>query len=195
MHQVDNYPGFSKSSGQNILMSLMEQVRNLDIEIKYGSVQTILKEENGFEVVTDIDSYECKAVIIASGRSIPSVSIKNEKEYAGKGVSYCATCDGNFFKGYDVAVVGNNEIVLEESIYLSGLANKVYVVVPDESLDGNTNLVNKVKNIKNIEILLGANVQEIVGEHDFVTGLKVNDKIISVAGVFPYVGKKGSEEF
>lgn len=194
LHQVDNYPGFSKSSGQAILLSLMEQIHALDIEIKYGSVQTILKQSGGFEVVTDIESIECKSVIVASGRTIPSITIKNEKDYLGKGVSYCATCDGNFFKGLDVSVIGNNDIVLEESIYLSNLTHKVYLIIPDNELIGSKKLINKVSELNNIELIMNGNVEEIIGNGDFITGLKVNGDIINVAGVFPYVGKKGSDD-
>lgn len=191
---VENYPGFQKTSGQQIMLSLMEQIRSLGIEIKYGSVQTILKEKDGFEVVSDVDSYECKAVIVASGRQIPSVTIKNEQKYNGKGVSYCATCDGNFYKGYDVAVIGNNEIVLEESLYLAGLAKNVYLICSEEKLEGTKSLIEKIENTKNIKTMTNSVAEEIVGNDDFVTGIVVNKKLISVEGVFPYVGKKGSDD-
>ncbi len=195
LHKVENYPGVPNTTGGDILISLMEQVRNLGIEIKYGSVQTILKEEDGFEVVTDKDSYDCQAVIVAAGRKIEGVTIKGEKEFAGRGVSYCATCDGNFFKGADVAVIGNNDIVLEESLYLANLVKKLYLCVPGEKLEGTDSLLLKVKQKENIEILLNSNVDEIVGDDIGVNGIKVNGKEIPVWGVFPFVGTKSSDEF
>jgi len=195
LHKVENYPGIPNTTGSDILISLMYQVRNLGIEIKYGSVQTILKEEGGFEVVTDQDSYDAKAVIVATGRKIQGVTIKGEKEFVGRGVSYCATCDGNFFKGADVAVVGNNDIVLEESLYLANLVNKLYLCVPAEELEGTPSLLNKVKEKQNIEVILNSNVEEIVGDDVGVSAIRVNGKDLPVWGVFPFVGTKSSDEF
>ena len=195
LHKVENYPGVPNTTGSDILISLMNQIRHLGIEIKYGSVQTILKEEDGFEVVTDQDSYDTQAVIVATGRKIEGVTIKGEKEFAGRGVSYCATCDGNFFKGADVAVVGNNDIVLEESLYLANLVKDLYLCVPNEELEGSQSLLLKVKEKKNIHVMLNSAVDEIVGDEVGVTAIKVNGKEIPVWGVFPFVGTKSSDEF
>lgn len=195
LHKVENYPGVPNTTGSDILISLMDQIRHLGIEIKYGSVQTILKEEDGFEVVTDQDSYDTQAVIVATGRKIEGVTIKGEKEFAGRGVSYCATCDGNFFKGADVAVVGNNDIVLEESLYLANLVKDLYLCVPNEKLEGSQSLLLKVKEKKNIHVMLNSPVDEIVGDEVGVTAITVNGKEIPVWGVFPFVGTKSSDEF
>ena len=195
LHRVENYPGVPNTTGSNILISLMDQVRNLGIEIKYGSVQTILKEGDGFEVVTDYDSYDTKAVIVATGRKIEGATIKGEKEFVGRGVSYCATCDGNFFKGADVAVVGNNDIVLEESLYLANIVKDLHLLVPNEELEGSIDLINTVNKKENIQIHLSAKVEEIIGDDAGVTGIVVDGKTIPVWGVFPYVGTKSSDEF
>ena len=195
LHRVENYPGVPNTTGSNILISLMDQVRDLGIEIKYGSVQTILKEGDGFEVVTDYDSYDTKAVIVATGRKIEGVTIKGEKEFVGRGVSYCATCDGNFFKGADVAVVGNNDIVLEESLYLANIVKDLHLLVPNEELEGSIDLINKVNKKENIQIHLSAKVEEIIGDDAGVTGIVVDGKTIPVWGVFPFVGTKSSDEF
>ena len=195
LHRVENYPGVPNTTGSNILISLMDQVRNLGIEIKYGSVQTILKEGDGFEVVTDYDSYDTKAVIVATGRKIDGVTIKGEKEFVGRGVSYCATCDGNFFKGADVAVVGNNDIVLEESLYLANIVKDLHLLAPNEELEGSIDLINRVNKKENIQIHLSAKVEEIIGDDAGVTGIVVDGKTIPVWGVFPFVGTKSSDEF
>ena len=195
LHKVENYPGIPNTTGTDILLGLMNQVRELGIEIKYGSVQTILKEEDGFEVVADQDSYDTKAVIVATGRKIEGVTIKGEKEFAGRGVSYCATCDGNFYKGADVAVVGNNDIVLEESLYLANLVKNLQLIVPAKELEGNTSLLIEVKEKENIHLILNAEVEEIVGDEMGVTGIRVNGQEIPVWGVFPFVGTKSSDQF
>lgn len=194
LKKVDNFPGFKEATGSDILISLMDQLRFNNIQITYGNVQTILKEEDGFEVVTDVDSYEAKAVIVATGISNISKTIPGEEKYAGLGVSYCATCDGNFFKGADIAVVGNNNICLEEALYLSNLANKIYFVCPDDELQGDLKLVNKIKGAQNIEFLYSKEVQEIIGDDFGVMGIKINDKVINVSGIFPYVGKKSTSQ-
>ena len=194
LKSVQNFPAMENTTGSDILISLVDQLRFNEIPVTYGNVQTILKEDEGFEVVTDVESYETKVVIVATGVATSSNSIPGEEKYAGQGVSYCATCDGNFFKGLDIAVVGNNNIALEEAIYLANLASKVYFVCPDEKLDGDNQLLERIKQYKNIEFKLSSEVQEIVGDDFGVTGIKVNDVIINVAGVFPYVGKKSTSQ-
>lgn len=191
---VENYPAMPNTTGADILIALMDQLRFNGISVTYGNVQTILKEEDGFEVVTDVESYEAKSVIVATGVATSSNSIPGEDKFAGQGVSYCATCDGNFFKGADIAVIGNNNIAIEEAIYLANLANKIYFVCPDEALQGDAKLIEKIKEYKNIEFLLQTQVQEIIGDDFGVTGIKVNDSIINVMGVFPYVGKKSTSQ-
>ena len=194
LKSIENFPAMANTTGPDILIALMDQLRFNDIHITYGNVQTILKEADGFEVVTDFESYETKAVIIANGVSQSNTTIPGEEKYAGQGVSYCATCDGNFFKGADIAVVGNNNICLEEAIYLANLAKKVYFICPDEELLGDKDLLKKIKEYKNIEFTFSSLVQEIIGDDFGVTGIKVNDKIIDVMGVFPYVGKKSTSQ-
>lgn len=194
LKSIENYPAMPNTTGPEILIALMDQLRFNNIEVTYGNVQTILKQEDGFEVVTDIESYEAKAVIVATGVSASSKSIPGEDKFAGQGVSYCATCDGNFFKGADIALIGNNNIAIEEAIYLANIVNKVYFVCPDENLQGDLSLIEKIKQYQNIEFILNTKVQEIVGDDFGVTGIKVNDKVIDVMGVFPYVGKKSTSQ-
>ena len=194
LKSVQNYPAMENTTGSDILIALVDQLRFNEIPVTYGNVQTILKEEHGFEVVTDVESYETKAVIVATGVAVSNNSIPGEEKFAGQGVSYCATCDGNFFKGTDIAVVGNNNIALEEAIYLANLAGKVYFICPDEELEGDSKLVEKISEYKNIEFIFSAKVQEIVGDDFGVTGIKVSNNLIPVAGVFPYVGKKSTSQ-
>ncbi|MBQ0009326.1 MAG: FAD-dependent oxidoreductase [Firmicutes bacterium] len=194
LKSIENFPGAGKTSGSDILISLMEQLRYNNIPLVYGNVQTILKEEDGFEVVTDVESYDAKAVIVATGISQISKTIPGEEKFAGQGVSYCATCDGNFFKGADVAVVGNNNIALEEALYLSNLVNKLYLVCPDEKLTGDQVLIEKIDAAKNVEVILDTNVDEIEGDDFGVIGMKISGKTIGISGIFPYIGKKSTTQ-
>jgi len=192
LKSVENYPAMPNTTGSDILIALMDQLRFNKIDVTYGNVQTILKEGDGFEVVTDVESYDTKAVIVATGVTQAVQTIPGEEKFSGSGVSYCATCDGNFFKGADVAVIGNNNIALEEAIYLGNLAKKLYFVCPEDELQGDKNLQEKLVNSANIEIKLSSKVDEIVGDDFGVTGIKINGEVIEVAGVFPYVGKKST---
>lgn len=191
---IENYPAMESTTGSDILIALMDQLRFNNVAVTYGNVQTILKEGDGFEVVTDVESYDAKAVIVATGMSQANNTIPGEEKYAGQGVSYCATCDGNFFKGADIAVVGNNNICLEEAIYLANLAKKVYLICPDETLQGDAKLIHSIKEYQNIEFFYSSTVDEIVGDDFGVTGIKVKDKVLDVMGVFPYVGKKSTSQ-
>ena len=191
---IENFPTAGKTTGSDILISLMDQLRHNNIPLTYGNVQTILKEGGGFEVVTDVESYDAKAVIVATGVSQASKTIPGEERFAGLGVSYCATCDGNFFKGADVAVVGNNNIALEEALYLTNLVNKLYLVCPDEKLIGDKDLVDSINSANNVEVMLETNVDEILGDDFGVTGMKISGKTIGISGIFPYIGKKSSTQ-
>ena len=194
LKSVENYPAMPNTTGADILIALMDQLRFNEIPVVYGNVQTILKEGDGFEVVTDVESYDAKAVIVATGMSQSNKTIPGEEKYAGQGVSYCATCDGNFFKGADIAVVGNNNICLEEALYLSNLAKKIYFVCPDETLLGDSKLIRSINQKTNIEFIFSSNVEEIIGDDFGVTGIKVNGEVKELMGVFPYVGKKSTSQ-
>ena len=191
---IENYPSYPSITGSELTIKLMEQIKSLGIEITYGNAQSILKENGGFEVKTDVDSYECKAVIVATGVSQSGDTIPGQEKYAGQGVSYCATCDGNFFKGLDVAVIGNNNIALEESLYLSNLVNTLYLINSEDELSGNADFIKSIKNKDNVKVLNSSKVESINGDDFGVTSITVDGKEISVAGVFPYVGKKSTTQ-
>ena len=194
LKSIENFPAMPNTSGSDILIALMDQLKFNNVPVIYGNVQTILKEKEGFEVITDVESYEAKAVIVATGVNTKNNSIRGEEKFSGQGVSYCATCDGNFFKGANVAVIGNNNICLEEGIYLANLVNKLYFICPDEELSGDPKLISTIQSHRNVEFIYSTNVDEIVGDDFGVTGIKIKDKVINVSGVFPYIGKKSTSQ-
>lgn len=191
---IENYPSYPNIQGNELTIKLMEQMKSLGIDITYGYAQSILKEEDGFEVKTDVEAYDCKAVIVATGVSQKNDSIPGQEKYTGMGVSYCATCDGNFFKGQDVAVIGNNDIALEEGLYLTNLVHKLYLINPDKELEGNPKLIEAISKANNVEIINSSKVSSINGDDFGVISITVNDKDIPVSGVFPYVGKKSTSQ-
>ena len=194
LKSVENYPAMPNSNGQEIISSLSRQMFELGIKTTSGYVQTILKDSDGFEVKTEFDIYKCKAVIVATGLSQNKQTIPGEEKYIGMGVSYCATCDGNFFKNQDVAVIGNNDIALEESLYLMNLVSKIYLINPDKQLNGNLEIIKQLSNSNKVVILNNKKVESIDGDDFGITSIKVDGKSIPVSGVFPYIGKKTSTQ-
>ena len=186
---VDNYPGTPGVSGVELTMSMQKQVQDAGGELKLERV-TSIKDNNTvdaasasnanttdaasslFTVKTDSATYTARAVILATGAENRKLGLPREEELTGRGVSYCATCDGNFFRGKDVAVVGGGNTALEDAVYLSALANKVYLVHRRDEFRGDAANVKKVKSCENIELVLSANATEILGD-ERVEGLRV----------------------
>ena len=179
LKSVENYPAMPNTTGADILIALMDQLRFNEIPVVYGNVQTILKEGDGFEVITDVESYDANAVIVATGMSQSSKTIPGEEKYSGQGVSYCATCDGNFFKGLDVAVYGNNDIALEEALYLSNLASKVYFVTKEKELFGDELLIKQLKEKVNVIFKYNETILEIRGDLYGVNEILLNNETIN----------------
>ena len=193
--KIENYPGVLSIKGADLINNLKSQLEYFKIEPRYGLVQTILKHVEGFEVKTDVESIISNVVVVATGVNPPKEEIKNENKYRGQGVSYCATCDGNFFKGLDVAVYGNNDIALEEALYLSNLASKVYFVTKEKELIGDKLLIQQLKERNNVVFKYSDAILEIRGDLYGVNEILLNNETVPVMGVFPYVGQKSSSEF
>ena len=193
LKRVDNYPGFSSCSGKDILLSLRKQIDELGIEVIKNNVVTILMDKNGFKIVLEDGSIIAKEVVIATGIARnKNELIDGEKEYFGRGVSYCAVCDGAFFKGSDVAVIGNKKTAIEEALYLANIVNKIYFIHDD---DINKNDLEDLRKFSNIEIIKDK-VKKINGDTLGVNSLTLESgRNIDVLGVFPYTGEKGVEDF
>lgn len=198
---VQNYPGVLSISGVELTTNISKQVQQFGGEIKYERVSKIAVEgaesalkagSRSISVITDNGKYQTRAAIIATGAENRKLGLPREEELVGKGVSYCATCDGNFFRGKDVAVVGGGNTALEDAVYLSALASHVYLVHRRDEFRGDASNVEKVKACKNVELVLKANVTEILGENK-VEGLKVkfddgSEQTLAVSGIFFAVG-------
>ena len=197
IHRIDNYPGYPSSSGLELSKSLLEQCKQLGIEFSYGEVNKVEKVDSNFLTRTDIDSYLSKVVIVASGLSEAKLNIPGEKQYFGKGVSYCATCDGPFFKNKDVAIYGYKDFAFEDAIYLSSLVNRLYFILPKSPLATETHL-NEVKKAKNITIFDGYSLKEIKGDNT-VNSIVINkdneNKELEVSAIFPLFEQISSSSF
>ena len=192
---VENYPGVEKTTGFDIATKMYEQITKLGAEVKFEMVKRITKDR---EVITDKDTYKAKAIILATGSENRRLNIPGEVDYIGKGVSYCASCDGNFFKGKDVAVIGGGNTALEDTNYLSGICNKVYLIHRNESFRGDEALVDQVELDKNVEIIMNSNIVGISGD-DVLNKITIKDKEentrdIDISGLFVAIGQQPKNE-
>lgn len=192
---VENYPGFKSISGFDLATSMYDQAVNLGAEIKFEMVKKITKEK---EVITDSGTYSAKAIILATGAENRRLNLPEEVDYIGKGISYCATCDGNFYKGKDVAIVGGGNTALEDALYLANICNKVYLIHRRETFRGEDKYVEQINLSDNIELIFNSNVVDINGEDrlDSIV-VKNNDgtlRTLEVSGLFIAVGQQPKNE-
>lgn len=161
--EVDNYPGLPAVSGYDLALKLLESTNNYEVCPQTDSVFSITKDENGFLIKTEKDEFVAKTVIVATGlTNIPS--IKGEKEFFGKGVSYCATCDGPMLKNKVAAVYGKGDRVLEEALYLANIVSKLYLLTPDETYEGDEILLNRLQEKTNVQIIPSSKIKQINGD-------------------------------
>ena len=198
--EVENFPGYPNGkSGPDIMNDIREQALRMGTDMRTGMVTEVDFSQRPFRcVVDDTDEYMADTVIIATGATARWLGLESEKTYRGFGVSACATCDGNFFKGKDVAVVGGGDTALEEATYLAKLCNKVYLVHRRDEFRASKAMQQRVFDTPNIEVVWNSIPAEIVGEKrgfmKAVTGLAVTDKnsgalrTLPVDGVFVAIG-------
>lgn len=191
---VVNYPGIKSISGADFALDLFEQAKALGAEIRFEKVVGIQNKGDKHKVVkTDKGEIECKAVILATGAQNRKLGVNGEDRLLGKGVSYCATCDGMFFKGKEVAVVGGGNAALEDALYLSNSCKKVYLIHRRNELRGSEGTAQELKKRKNVEFVLEANVTKLVGEKSLeqieVTKLDGTKLLLNVSGLFIAVGQ------
>lgn len=196
--KVENYPGFDNISGFDLATNMYNQIITKGVEIKNEMVLKITKDK---EVITSNGTYQAKAIILATGVQHRKLNITNETEYIGRGVSYCATCDGNFFRNKDVAVVGGGNTALEDALYLSDIVNKVYLIHRRDEFRGEDIYLDELKNKSNVEIITNSEVthingQELIKSIDVHTTTGENDmsKIIPISGLFVAVGQEPKNE-
>ncbi len=188
---IENYPGISSISGFDFATNLYNQVKNLNGEIKY---ETVIRIEEDKTVITNKDKYKGKAVIIATGVTSRKLNLPNEEKFIGKGVSYCATCDGNFFKNKIVAINGGGNTALEDALYLSSIVSKVYLIHRREEFRGDAKYLDELKKKDNIEFILNSNIVSLNGDENLesITLEDINNNIkeIKIDGLFIAIGQE-----
>ncbi len=197
--KVENYPGIKCISGFDYANDLYNQVKDLGCEFKF---ETVIRIDENNVVYTNNpnndDTYKAKAIILAVGVENRKLNIPGEIEFLGKGVSYCATCDGNFYKGKEVAVVGGGNTALEDAVYLSDIASKVYIIHRRDEFKGEDMYLSELKKMPNVEFILNSNVTRINGtdtlESIDITNNDGKETNLKVSGLFVAVGRAPNNE-
>lgn len=192
--EVDNFPGIPDTTGPELAQRFEEHAKKFGAEFEFGNVTKISKDGEGFLLETDLgDSYRAHAVIVTVGGEARKLGVPGEQELSGMGVSYCAVCDGAFFKDKPIAVVGGGDSALEEGEYLTRFGSKVFLVHRRDEFRASPTLVEHFDASDKTEKVLNSVVEEIVGEEK-VTGLRVKNTEtgeiteLEVEAVFPFVG-------
>ncbi len=193
-YEVDNYPGLFHMGGFDLAMKFREHADSLGASFAAGEVEKIETLDSGKKVVCkDGTVYETKTVILAGGAKYRKLEVPGEKELAGSGVSYCATCDGAFFRGKEVAVIGGGDVAVEDALFLARICQKVYVVHRRDTFRAAKTLVSRLTEAENVEIIYDSVVKEIQGNFKVSSLLLENKKTleertIALDGVFIAVG-------
>lgn len=189
--EIENYPGIQLIDGMELSMDMESHAKKCGVTMMYGEVQKVELEGKVKKVITSQGEMECRSVVFATGARRRELGVPGEKELAGRGVSYCATCDGGFFRGKTTAVVGGGNTALEDALYLSKICQKVYLIHRRDSFRGEMALQRAVKADPKIEILYNAQVEAISGSTkvENITVVQQEGKQqLPVDGVFIAVG-------
>ncbi|MBE6770007.1 MAG: FAD-dependent oxidoreductase [Ruminococcaceae bacterium] len=190
--KVENIPGFAQITGNEFAEKLVEQALGLEAEVECAEVLSV-KDGDIKTVVTDSGEFQCKALIIATGAKHRMLGLEKEEQMVGNGISFCAVCDGAFYEGKTVAVIGGGNSALQEALLLAETSKKVYVVQNLDFFTGEEKLVEQLKTKSNVEIILGTVVEGLVGD-DELTAINLcrvadNDKsTLKIDGMFVAIG-------
>lgn len=192
--EVENYPGIAHISGYEFAQNLYEQAINLGAEVEFENVVEIRADGREKYVVTEDNEYTALSVILATGAVNRPLGVDGEENFVGAGISYCATCDGAFFKGKDVAVVGGGSTALEDALFLSAYCRKVYLIHRRDAFRGEQKYVDNLKTKANIEFVLNSQVTALKGS-DFLEAVDVKNNVsgemitLPVSGLFVAIGQ------
>ena len=194
-YEIENYPGFERISGVDLAMQMMEHGQKFGAVMEFSPV-TEIDDEGEFKLVHLGDGrvLTTRAVIIATGTNERQLDLPRAKEFTGRGISYCAVCDGAFYRNKEVVVIGGGNSALEESLYLTQLVNKVNIIIRRDVFRADATVVDKVRNNPKINIITKSLPQELVIEDNAIKGLVIKNvetgelSTVECAGIFPYMG-------
>ncbi len=192
--EVENWPGgHAELQGPELMMQMSEHVERFDAQIINDHIHTADVSQRPFQLQGDQATYTCDALIIATGASAKYLGLDSEENYKGRGVSACATCDGFFYRGQDVAVIGGGNTAAEEALYLANITNKVYLVHRRDEMRAEKILQDRLFAKENIEPVWNHQLAEVLGDESGVTGVRLAanegaDKSLDLTGVFIAIG-------
>lgn len=190
---VENYPGFTNIDGPTLASNIFTQVNKLGIKYKSGTVKEIINNNEYKQIILDNEVINTKTIVIATGRQPRELGLPNEKSLTGRGISWCAICDGYFFKDQEVAVVGGGDSALEETLFLANICKKVYLIHRRDVFTASNDLQAKVKLLENVEFILNSNISGIIEKDNklnkiIITNNSQQTKELEVSGLFIYIG-------
>lgn len=198
--RVDNYPGFQKITGPDLAFALYQRLMDAEVPFIGDEIVSLTKDGDNFLLKGKNDIYHAKTVVIASGTKERELGLAKEKELFAHGISYCAVCDGHFFKNQDVLVIGGGNSALKEAIYLTDIVKHLYLIHRRNEFRGNNKIVEELKSHENVTILTPYIPLEILGD-DKVSGMIIQnvetkeEKILEVQGIFPLVGQLPNSKY
>lgn len=200
--EISNWPGIKQTPGSQLAYEMFEHSTTFGAEYLYGNVVKI-EDHHDYKTVICEDGmeYEAKAVIVATGTQERMMNITNEDKNIGKGISFCAVCDGAFFKGKDVAIIGGGNSALEEAMYLAQMAKTVTILIRRDVFRADTIVQEELKKFDNIKVLKKVIPVEVLDDGNKVSGLIYEDvetherKTLEIAGIFPYIGLDPATSF
>ena len=198
--EIENYPGVGKIVGSDLAMNFMNELTSLGVNVKYDEVISIKKFDGGFEIKTMYGEVnKAKKILLALGTKPRKLNIQDEDKYLGRGISFCATCDGAFYKGKTVLVVGGGNSALTETMYLANIVKKVYLITRHE-LKGDKKEITKVRSLANIEVIEFKSINKLIGDKD-IKGVELIDTNtkelikVEIEGIFAYIGQLPPTDF
>ncbi len=197
--KIENYPGFNQISGNELAEKLVEQAVSLGADIEMTEVTGIVDNNGVFSVSCEDGDYIARSVIIATGSKHRQLGLDNEEEFIGNGISFCAVCDGAFYAGKTVAVIGGGNSALVEAVMLADTCEKLYIVQNLDFLTGEEKLANILKNKSNVEIIYGTVVESLIGSDELEAIILKNDKTgektrLDIDGMFIAIGQVPENE-
>jgi len=190
---IENYPGFTRVEGPTLSMKMNKQVTDLNVTYKYGNVVSVENYGDYKIVKTETEEIKCKSVIVASGRVPRKLGLENEDKLIGRGIGFCALCDGFFFKDKPVAIVGGGNGAVEAAMYLSTICSEVFLIHRRNELTADKATIDKLKSRENIKIKYNSVVNTIIPENNKLKAINIstNNQIskLEIEGMFIYIGQ------
>jgi thioredoxin reductase (NADPH) len=192
--EIENYTGFTKLSGGDLALNMFNHAMALGVEYGYGDVRSVQKVDNIFKIVTEQETYESKACIVASGMIQRKLGLEHEERLSANGISWCAICDGPIYKGEDVVVIGGGNSAVEESSYLATLVNHLTIVQNLPHFTADKKSIDHLNKQPNVTAYFNSLVTQFIVENDKLTGVEITNSkteektIVPCKGVFEYIG-------